>query len=626
MDEEIFAFGSGETGATASAFRSPDALPGAGILPNLFQCLDGSPVDTPSAWERRRQELAAAAQYYVFGFVKTPNAVSFRVDPSDPTDCVIILEHEGREARFGVFVHRPGTRGGHAADEPYPAFIWVGRASDGQRAEILRRGYAMIEMPPRDVYSDDATRSGAYTTLFPYAAGAPEYDSGALRGWGWGVSRILDVLEQGAYPDIDPRRTLVTGVSRFGKAALLAAAFDRRVAIAMPVDSGQAGTSLFRYNVEGRIYHYVGNPFPQGMGRSEKIVNMVGGFGHWFSSRIAAFVDREDRLPFDSHAVMALVAPRPLLIFAGEEWDWLSQPATVLAYAGAREVYEFLGAGDAIGIHVRKGPHAVLDQDIAIALDFADHVFRGADLRLGRNRFPHVDTYHTTVYLPDSAYLPWSRPGKHVLWTDEEQFLAGRPTTLVAHSDAATVTLTPPSAWFQPNDPITVPVQDQTATFHLTAEQARAGTHTLRAEGPLAPRTIAVTAISWDDAFRTTVTADGTARIIHFADRYDKARVRVWVNGEDVTDAADPERIPDEMHRRVYLMNYGIRIAGLGDLPPDESGKYRIEVRQLRFRNVFPQHSLQLVYTLCAEESFETGEQSAVIFTSGLPTGFRIEP
>lgn len=600
--------------------RAPEDLPSVAVLPDLFRCIDGSEVSTPAQWERRREELRAAAQYYAFGFVKTPEFIAFRRDP-DEAHCTLIMRHEGREATFSVSVHRPGAPNQGPAGAASPAFIWIGRASDRQRAELLRRGYAVIEMPPRDVYSDDASRGGAYTTLFPYRAGDPEYDSGALRGWGWGVSRILDVLEQGAYPDVDPARTLVTGVSRFGKAALLAAAFDQRVGIAMPVDSGQAGTSLFRYHVEGRLYHYVGNPFPEGMGRSEKISNMMGGLAHWFSSRMAAFVDREDRLPFDAHAIMALVAPRPLLIFAGEEWDWLCPPATVLAYAGARELYEFLGAGDAIGIHVRKGPHAILDQDIAIALDFADHIFRGADLRLSRERFPHVDTYETTVYQPDSAMLPWSRPGKHTLWTDQEQFLADRPATLVVHTDASTVTLTPPSAGLRPQDPVIVPVSDGIAVIALTAEQARAGTHMLRAEGAQDSRTIAVTAVRWDDAFRTAVTVDGSAHIIHFTDRYDKATVRVLVNGKDLTDAVDPEHMPDEMHRRVYLMHYGIRIVGLFDLPPDADGAYRVEVRRLRFRNFLPHLGLRLAFTVHAERRDEVPS----VFTSGLSTGLVAE-
>ncbi len=595
-------------------------------LPNPFIFLDGSLVASPQDWLRRRQELATLAEYYVFGCVQTPDAVSYQINPSNVHDCTIIMQHEGRTAGFHMTVHIPTHGHDTSITGPYPAFIFIGMpAASAQKAALSQRGYAVIEMAASPIYSDDATRSGAYTTLWPYQAQDTLSDSGALRAWAWGVSRILDVLALGAYPEINRAQTIVTGVSRYGKAALLAAAFDARIAIAVPVDTGQAGASSFRYNVEGRLYHDAGHPFAAGMGRSEKISNMMGGLSHWFSSRITEFVDREAWLPFDSHSILALVAPRPLFVFAGEEFDWLCAPSTVLSCTAAQEVYEFLGAGDAIALNVRKGPHAIQDRDIALAMDFADRALRGLDPRWSKHHFPFPDPYHAHGDVVDSEYIPWSRPGKHELRTNQEQFLAGQPTELTVHSDARTITLEPPATWQSPRTPIVAPVRDGTAIFHLNADQAKPGTYILTAEGPKDCKHVEILGITWDQAVQTSLSRDGTGRIIHFGDRYDQSRVRVWVNGTDITDVSDPLRFPDEQHRQVYLMNYGIRLCNVSELPPDSQGCLQVEIRQLQFRHLWPDHTFRLVYTIHTESRERIQSKEPLCYSSGIATGLTVE-
>ena len=598
------------------------------VLPNPFEFYDGSCVKNRQDWEKRRQELAVLAQYYVFGWVQRPESLSYRVNENDgvKSTLTVTVWADGREASFSVAVAVPRQGVDTPIPVPYPVLIVVGAlGSDAQRTELLKNGYAVIEMPPHPIYSDDATRRGAYTTLFPYRQGEVLSDSGALMAWAWGVSRIIDALDLGAYPAINPRQTIVTGVSRYGKAALLASAFDRRVAVSVPVDTGQAGASSFRYNVEGRIYPFPGDPFPEGMGRSEKIRNMTGGLSHWFSSRIAEFENREAQLPFDAHCILALVAPRPLLIFAGDAFDWLSAPSTVLSYTAAHEVYEFLGANEAIALNVRSGPHAIQDHDIAIIIDFANHALRGSDYRVSKDIFPFVDTYHAYRYLPDTAYLPWSRPGKHTLWTESEHFLAGMPWTLTVYSNANTVTLTPPATGRDRVEPLIESVVDGQAVFQLSADQARIGIYRLRADGRLDRRTIQVLGVAWDDAAKITLTAEGSHRIIHFADRYDHSAVRVVVNGVDVTDVYDPVRFPEENHRQVYCMAYGIRISGLFELAANAEGAYHLVVEHLQFKNFWPERTFQWSQTVSAPVPLSVSAGTPVLLTNGLATGLRIE-
>jgi hypothetical protein len=246
---------------------------------------------------------------------------------------------------------------------PYPVLIVIGGLPAEQVRTLKKSGYAYISMNTGSVYAESPSRGGAYTELYPYLPGLYEYDSGALMGWAWGVSRIIDALANDPSLGIDAGRPAVTGVSRNGKAALLAAAFDDRVSIAIPCDSGAAGLTGFRVFNEGRLYGY--NVFNEHcqmdrvFSRNEKPINTISGSGHWLSSKAAAFLpDKSERFPFDMHEIAALVAPRPLLAFTGENFEWVNSVSTAVTVSAARRVYKFLGAGDNIALIVRDGAHA----------------------------------------------------------------------------------------------------------------------------------------------------------------------------------------------------------------------------------------------------------------------------
>src|SRR5207253_6109327 len=116
---------------------------------------------------------------------------------------------------------------------------------------------------------------------------------GTLMAWAWGIHRAVDYLVTD--PDLDRDRIAVVGHSRLGKTALLAAAFDDRIALAIPHQAGCGGTAPSRGQV----------------GESVRRINTS--FPHWFNSTFKEFNDQVDRLPFDQHCLAALVAPRPLL-------------------------------------------------------------------------------------------------------------------------------------------------------------------------------------------------------------------------------------------------------------------------------------------------------------------------
>ena len=156
-------------------------------------------------------------------------------------------------------------------------------------------------------------------------------DWGALRAWAWGASRVLDFLETDK--SVDAKRVGIEGHSRYGKASLLAMAYDQRFAIAYISSSGEAGAKLFRRNF------------------GEQIGNIAGaGEYHWMAGNFLKYDGplTEKDLPVDAHQLIALCAPRPVFIGAGATQGdgWVDAKGMFLAEVGAAPVYRLLGKKD----------------------------------------------------------------------------------------------------------------------------------------------------------------------------------------------------------------------------------------------------------------------------------------
>ncbi|MCP5524476.1 MAG: acetylxylan esterase [Verrucomicrobiales bacterium] len=164
-------------------------------------------------------------------------------------------------------------------------------------------------------------------------------DWGALRAWAWGASRGLDYLETD--PTVDARKVGIEGVSRYGKAALVTMAFDRRFAVVLVGSSGEGGAKLHRRNF------------------GEAVENLTGsGEYHWMAGNFLKYGAAEagfgsmnaGDLPVDSHELIALCAPRPTFISYGvpEKGDanWLDQQGSYMAAVAAGPAFRLLGAKD----------------------------------------------------------------------------------------------------------------------------------------------------------------------------------------------------------------------------------------------------------------------------------------
>ncbi|HZS70998.1 MAG TPA: hypothetical protein VFA13_04110 [Candidatus Acidoferrum sp.] len=153
-------------------------------------------------------------------------------------------------------------------------------------------------------------------------------DWGALRAWAWGGSRALDYFESD--PAVDARRVGITGHSRYGKAALVAMAYDQRFSIAYISSSGEGGAELYRRNFGERLENVAGT-----------------GEYHWMAGNFLKYagpLTAED-LPIDSHELIALCAPRPVFIGAGATQGdgWVDAKGMFLATVAAGPVYRLLG-------------------------------------------------------------------------------------------------------------------------------------------------------------------------------------------------------------------------------------------------------------------------------------------
>jgi hypothetical protein len=258
---------------------------------------------------------------------------------------------------------RPGGPGGPPDPE---------RIAAASRA--LARGYAYVIFNHNDCGEDTTLRqpdgSWAFRTTRFFPA-YPGHDWGLLRSWAWGVSRIVDYLVTD--PAIDASKLIVTGVSRTGKSALVAAAFDDRLAMGAPVVTGGGGVGAYRF---------------AGPRQSETLDVMMTKYPNWFSPHLHEFRGQREKLPFDQHWFLAACAPRPFLALEGDA-DVISLPEAVRrSLAGARPAYALFGAADRLGVNYAPHGHTFNDDDWNALLDFADWHLLGKPVARRFDRFP----------------------------------------------------------------------------------------------------------------------------------------------------------------------------------------------------------------------------------------------
>jgi hypothetical protein len=383
-------------------------------LPPLLGAKDGAPVRTPADWTKRRTEIVALLEGGMFGKAPVPPAeMTFTMDAVDTAALgglavrkQISIRVAGRT--LGLLVYLPAR-----APKPVPVFVSLGfnpnqavhadpgihlagawaqdpatkvitrlpatEASRGSAAsrweleQILRRGFGLATVYYGDIEPDFAGAEGlgvraAYLKGAKPGAG----DWGAIAAWAWGLSRVADVLVQDR--SIDSGKLALVGHSRLGKAALWAGALDPRFAIVISNDSGEGGAAISRRQF------------------GETVANLNDRFPHWFCGNYRQYSNREETMSFDSHMLLALVAPRPLYVASAMDDQWADPKGEFLGAVAASEVYRLLGVkglepnatmpgvdlpvgNGHVRYHVRTGKHDITGYDWQQYLDFAARHF-----------------------------------------------------------------------------------------------------------------------------------------------------------------------------------------------------------------------------------------------------------
>jgi hypothetical protein len=211
--------------------------------------------------------------------------------------------------------------------------------------QVLAKGWGYAIIVPNSIQADTG---GAAAPNRPYQGlttgviglcnkGQPRKleDWGALRAWAWGASRALDYFETD--PAVDAKQVGIEGLSRYGKAALVAMAYDPRFAIGFIGSSGEGGAKLHR-----RTF-------------GELVENVAGqGEYHWMAGNFLKYAGplTANDLPVDAHELIALCAPRPVFISygastgPGAEGQWVDQRGSFMAAVAAGPVYRLLGKKD----------------------------------------------------------------------------------------------------------------------------------------------------------------------------------------------------------------------------------------------------------------------------------------
>ncbi len=389
-----------------------EAKTGSDTLPDPLKLANGEMVKGAATWfGRRRPEIFRLLEENQFGRVPgKPEHMSFDVfDRGTPA-------FDGKAIRKQVTIYfRPDKTSNYLdlllyvpadAKGPVPVLLNLGWGGNnlavddpgvkvGRMWDPKKKTRVPAEGPRRFGRPMDVTRFTSrgfavaifnYTDVDPDALGAldqgirasylkagqtepaPE-EWGSIAAWGWGVSRVIDYFETDS--QIDAKKIAITGASRLGKTVLWAAARDQRVACVIASVSGEGGAALSRRNYGETVAHLVApTRYP-----------------YQFAKNYARWANRANEAPFDAHFILALIAPRPVLLQTGNTDKWSDPYGEFLAAKAATPVFTLLGqkgieeyslppAGkpmlNTLGYLMHEGGHGVMPADWPVFLDFLE--------------------------------------------------------------------------------------------------------------------------------------------------------------------------------------------------------------------------------------------------------------
>ena len=357
-------------------------------LPDPFKKLDGTRISSKADWKCRREEIGAMYEKLMFGTKpRNPEKVEGSYSGGKLT---IKVTDKGKSGSFSVKISNAGTK-----DKPKPAMIGFGGGMMGGCGSLGNAtnglDIAQITFNPDDV----APESGGGMFFQLYNQG-----QGTIIAWAWGVSRIIDALEKTPEAGIDVKHLAMTGCSRWGKGTLAVGAFDERIALTIPQESGSGGASLWR--VGAQVNKQKGKQFVQGL-------SSAGTEGKWMISSFKNYDGKENTLPFDQHMLVAMVAPRALLILDNAGQEWLGEVPSNYCGQASKEVYDALGATENYTYSQEGGhghcqlPNGQFDE----VKDFMNKFLLGKDAKTGKIDYSKNTQ---TINFKKSEWIDWETP------------------------------------------------------------------------------------------------------------------------------------------------------------------------------------------------------------------------
>ena len=385
-----------------------EARVGTYTLPDPLVLSSGQPVKNAGTWSnKRRPELLRLFEENQFG--KSPGrpsalhfeasdkgtpvfdgkairkqvTVYFTKDNSGPRMDLLLYLPANTSKPVPVLLNLSFTANSNAVDDPgiKPGEIWN---REKKRVPVVRDArFGSLKVMPfieqgigvATIYYGDIDPDFIGGTPFgiravymkPGQTDRAPNEWGAIGAWAWGLSRALDYFETDR--SVDAKRVAIIGVSRLGKTVLWAGANDPRFAMVIASCSGEGGGSLSRRNYGETIKH----------------LTEATRFPFWFAPRYAEFGDRVSDFPVDSHMLLALIAPRPVLLQTGDNDAWADPRGEFLAAVAAEPVFKLLGkdgpgtnqmpaAGQPIlntlGYFMHAGGHGTIPSDWDVFLKY----------------------------------------------------------------------------------------------------------------------------------------------------------------------------------------------------------------------------------------------------------------
>lgn len=342
-------------------------------LPELLNFNNGTTVSSVSQWEERRLEIYEAFDTEVYGrFPEKIPEVHWKV----------IAEKDSVIGQYPVVVQKLL---GVVDNTSYPSikvsieltltlptdykkvpvilkFDWQFPAGFNPASQqkipwqeqLLAEGFGYASLIPTSYQADNgAGLSSGIIGLVNKGEPRKLEDWGTLKAWAWGASRALDYFK--SHPRVNEKKVAIEGLSRYGKAAMVTMAYDKRFAAGFIGSAGAGGTKILRRNF------------------GEQVENLASSFEyHWFAPNFIKYAGplTVDDLPVDAHHLIALAAPRPVFISAGDpsvEGNWVDAKGMFLASLHASEAYK---------LYAEKGLSALQYPEVGEFLSQGKLVFR----------------------------------------------------------------------------------------------------------------------------------------------------------------------------------------------------------------------------------------------------------